>query len=52
MEASREQAVKFLQKSVGPHISQLLDKNEEAERYFLQETKKVQSVLCVRVLIN
>ncbi|XP_062509729.1 apoptosis inhibitor 5-like [Corticium candelabrum] len=41
VEASREQAVKFLQKSVGPHISQLLDKNEEAERYFLQETKKV-----------
>jgi hypothetical protein len=41
VDTSREQAIKFLQHHVGPLIPQLLHNNEEAEQYFLQETKRV-----------
>jgi hypothetical protein len=45
VDTSREQAIKFLQHHVGPLIPQLLHNNEEAEQYFLQETKRVGYVL-------
>ena len=54
VDTSREQAIKFLQCYVGPLMPQLLHDNEDAEQYFLRETKKVVmfDLLCTGLCVH